>query len=1213
MSMLFEEEDLEVVEGFEQWQRLKINIKDREAFAALADLIGQPLTHRMIWFPKPTFEDARTLPDIEKGGSWTVSPLVAQSDVLEEDDLWKSTWQGMPAYVMLDARPYDSIFVYFKTMADRQAFAQLLDQDVTELARSIWYPEMERHVTTHCWKGGSRSQPRYPVYIISKGRADTRLTAKHFEKMNIPYHIVVEPQEQAAYAAVIDPMKVLVLPFSNLGLGSIPARNWVWDHATTTGADRHWIFDDNINGFYRLTDNMKIPVADGTFLRCMEDFADRYENVAMAGPYYDFFAPRRMVLPPYLLNTRVYSASLLTNKTTMRWRGRYNEDTDLSLRFMKEGWSLVSFYAFLQKKSATMTIKGGNTAELYQGDGRRIMAESLQEQHPDCVTVSEKWGRFQHHVDYRRFRPRNQGGAGLNELRLRPGVVIPDGVDEYDMQLVPVEAPEPRATSSSRPVKSLTPGPSVWAILAGSSDSDPGPMADMAENPGPILANPGPPAVDSDEGSEPAAIKVRLESRGHRLLTRDGKFFVSESSTLTEADRADIKAHREALVAMAVPWVEAVKEVARTSAKAEPIDGAGVSRPAVYAAERSSTGSLFVEEPAQTMAQFLGSAPTRIASSFVPDEPPDLTGIDEVILNFATTGLDWHGGDRPCGVTVSTLDGQMTRFLPFGFAGGNLDEEAVKRWAREQLRHKKVHNSKTKFDVHHSREWGIDLEAQGCTFSDVQHMAALLDDHRKRFALDALAADYFPGERFAVRVDEGQHHRYDAGQVAAREKETAQLVGRLLSVMRPQVIEQELERVQALEDAVIPAVVEMEKNGSPIDMALLELYGLECNRKHDELMLEVSKECGFAFEHTASGWQRLIESLHLPVPDSFSEGVLNEVDHPLVRKGQRAAQYASLNSKIFKSYPEHIVDGILRYSINQLASDDGGTVSGRFSVPIVQQVPNEGNHQAAFGDELFPRRLYIAADGDYLEGDAAQIEFRLLVHYSENAKLLQAYRDDPEMSFHKKMQEMLKAYKPDMQYGHTKNYNFASQYGAKSIKLAIMMGFINSHEGDAIREAKAWNDPKLALIKDIERAYKSAHPEAGALLDRASHLAKSSCDKYCKPGDQLHRQYPHRGYVKTLLGRRSRFPTNYKTYIGLNRVLQGTGADIMKQKLVELHAMRKETGFVMRITNHDAVLGDATTPETLTKVTAALNAQSFPLKVPILWKCGTGRSWAECK
>lgn len=69
--------------------------------------------------------------------------------------------------------------------------------------------------------------PKYPVYIISKGRHESRLTSKALEVMNVPYHIVIEPQEYDLYASVIDPKKIKVLPFSNLGQGSIPARNWV--------------------------------------------------------------------------------------------------------------------------------------------------------------------------------------------------------------------------------------------------------------------------------------------------------------------------------------------------------------------------------------------------------------------------------------------------------------------------------------------------------------------------------------------------------------------------------------------------------------------------------------------------------------------------------------------------------------------------------------------------------------------------------------------------------------------------------------------------------------------------------------------------------------------------------------------------------------------------------------------------------------------------
>lgn len=276
--------------------------------------------------------------------------------------------------------------------------------------------------------------PRYPVYIVSKGRWESRCTARALDEMGVPYHIVVEPQEADAYRAVIDPAKVLVLPFSNLGQGSIPARNWIWEHSIALGAKRHWILDDNIFRFYRLNRNTKIRLTTGVGFRVCEDFVDRYTNVPMAGMNYESMVPRRTAYQrqPFTLNTRVYSCILLSNEIPLWWRGRYNEDTDLSLRYLKAGFCTILFNAFLADKAATMRMKGGNTDELYRRDahfdGRLEMARSLQRQHPDVVSVTWKWGRWQHHVDYRPFRK--------NKLRLRPDAVIPLGVDEYGMRLV---------------------------------------------------------------------------------------------------------------------------------------------------------------------------------------------------------------------------------------------------------------------------------------------------------------------------------------------------------------------------------------------------------------------------------------------------------------------------------------------------------------------------------------------------------------------------------------------------------------------------------------------------------------------------------------------------------------------------------------------------------------------------------------------------------
>lgn len=273
--------------------------------------------------------------------------------------------------------------------------------------------------------------PKYPVYIISKGRWESRLTSKALEKMKVPYHIVVEPQEYDNYASVIDSDKILTLPFSNLGQGSIPARNWVWEHSISIGAKSHWILDDNIRCFYRFNKNLKVRVDDGTIFRCAEDFVDRYDNVFMSGFQYDFFAARKYKQPPFILNTRVYSCILLRNDISYRWRGRYNEDTDLSIRILKDGYCTVLFKAFLAKKTTTMTMKGGNTEDLYLiENGRLKMAQSLKDQHPDIVYITKKYNRWQHQVDYRRFK--------LNKLIKKPGVVVKKGVNNYGMKLVDI-------------------------------------------------------------------------------------------------------------------------------------------------------------------------------------------------------------------------------------------------------------------------------------------------------------------------------------------------------------------------------------------------------------------------------------------------------------------------------------------------------------------------------------------------------------------------------------------------------------------------------------------------------------------------------------------------------------------------------------------------------------------------------------------------------
>ena len=283
--------------------------------------------------------------------------------------------------------------------------------------------------------------PRSPLYIVSKGRWESRLTHKSLVAMRVPHFIVVEPAEVDAYRAVCDPLATILEldmsykdrydVFDEFGttrsVGPGAARNFAWDHSIANGHPWHWVMDDNINGFFRLNYNLKTPCVAPSFWRAMEDFCTRYSNVAMAGPNYFMFASRKSVMPPYVLNTRIYSCNLIRNDVEFRWRGRYNEDTDLSLRMLKANYATVQFNAFLQYKMPTQVVKGGNTAEFYAKEGTKPKSEMLARMHPDVARVVYKFGRWHHHVDYGPFK-------GI-PLRRRPGVEIADGVDNYGMIL----------------------------------------------------------------------------------------------------------------------------------------------------------------------------------------------------------------------------------------------------------------------------------------------------------------------------------------------------------------------------------------------------------------------------------------------------------------------------------------------------------------------------------------------------------------------------------------------------------------------------------------------------------------------------------------------------------------------------------------------------------------------------------------------------------
>ena len=288
------------------------------------------------------------------------------------------------------------------------------------------------------------------------------ITSKYLSYMGVKHNVVVEPSQMDDYRKAIKSMDLLATAVEldlsykekyelcdNHGLtkstGPGPARNFAWDHSKSNGYDWHWVMDDNIRSFRRLNKNEKIKVTNGALFRAMEDFCLRYENVSMAGPNYFMFASARSKTKPFITNTRIYSCNFIRNDVPFRWRGRYNEDTILSLDMLKSKWCTVQFNAFLQEKMPTQVIKGGNTDELYQVDDKPKNGERYSKTgtvdkskmmittHPDISTIVHRFGRIHHHVNYGPFKK--------NKLIRKKSAEISPGTNNYGMGLVVSKQP----------------------------------------------------------------------------------------------------------------------------------------------------------------------------------------------------------------------------------------------------------------------------------------------------------------------------------------------------------------------------------------------------------------------------------------------------------------------------------------------------------------------------------------------------------------------------------------------------------------------------------------------------------------------------------------------------------------------------------------------------------------------------------------------------
>lgn len=313
-------------------------------------------------------------------------------------------YQDMPEFTQKRERPLAQFDV--ETVKSKEELSQILEQSISDKTRSLWYPKQERGLGDWAWVSDSDLKPNCEFFIISKGRPQC-ITARALKRMGLDFRIIVEQEDFNEYFANWG-SHVHVGDFDTTTKSSIPVRNYVDEIAI---GDRYWLLDDNCEDCNILNNNKKYVSRTGVMFRAWEDFTDRFTNVGQAGFNYYSFAKATDAVKPFTLNTRIYSCTLMYKNLEgvkvdgKLWRGRYNEDTDLSLRILKAGYCTLLSNQFLFGKVTTQRCKGGNTDSVYvDGDNRLKFAESLRDQHPDVVKVVKKFGRWHHQVDYSGFQ-----------------------------------------------------------------------------------------------------------------------------------------------------------------------------------------------------------------------------------------------------------------------------------------------------------------------------------------------------------------------------------------------------------------------------------------------------------------------------------------------------------------------------------------------------------------------------------------------------------------------------------------------------------------------------------------------------------------------------------------------------------------------------------------------------------------------------------------
>ena len=598
-----------------------------------------------------------------------------------------------------------------------------------------------------------------------------------------------------------------------------------------------------------------------------------------------------------------------------------------------------------------------------------------------------------------------------------------------------------------------------------------------------------------------------------------------------------------------------------------------------------------------------------------PTEFPDLRHANEIAIDLETHDPELKklgtgsivGRGKVVGIAVAT-DG-YAGYFPFDHeGGGNLDKDLVMKWFKdvcESTADKVFHNAM--YDVCWIRAMGFKLNGR---LYDTMIAASLVNENRFRFDLNSLGWDYVGQGKNETELNNAAKEwggdpkadmwKLPALYVGNYAQRDAELTLALWKVMQKEISSQDLNSIFNLETDLFPCLVDMRFKGVRVDTESAHKLKQKLSEQEKQLLLEVTKETGQECQiWAARSIAKVFDKLKLPYErtektqaPSFTKNFLSNHEHPLVNKIAKAREINKAHTTFIDTIIKYEHKGRIHADINQIRSDQGGTVTGRFSYsnPNLQQIP-------ARNKDLGPmiRSLFVPESGcEWGCFDYSQQEPRLVVHYASLDQdtsvfgVKEAY-DEGDADFHTIVAKMA-----DIPRTAAKTINLGLFYGMGKAKLQAELG---------VSKDKA---------EELFSIYHSRVPFVKSLTKSVSNRAQQ------------------RGQIRTLLGRLCRFhlwePNTFGmhkalpfeqavqehgpgikrayTYKALNKLIQGSAADMTKKSMLDLY----KEGIVAHIQIHDELDVSVESPEQAKKIVEIME-NAVKLEIPNKVDYESGKNW----